>query len=343
MKFLLPAFVLGVGFVFPGKIVAAPINCGEPVPVSLFGTETTEFTFSGNAGDRILFNLLPEDGSASIETPAVDLLASVSGDPVVLGGQGLSVAELPTTGEYKFVARNPFPEAECCVDSELNLDWLGPSESQCADAALTFGENLVAEVGAVEEDLYNFVGSAGDTFSLTVTREPESTFGTTVQYELYGPDVAGSLIQGTVPVSNSQSTSVMDDLDLPVSGTYTLRIRVAEPFETPQNVAYVLFTQLTAPTTLFQRGDIDFSGDHDISDAINSLNFQFLGTFEPLCRDALDLNDSGDIDISDPVLSLLFLFVGGVTVAEPFSECGPDTTPDAPVELTCDSFPICNS
>ena len=51
---------------------------------------------------------------------------------------------------------------------------------------------------------------------------------------------------------------------------------------------------------VFRRGDVDTSGTVDVSDPLNSLSFQFLGTFEPPCLDAADSDDSGVIDVSDP-------------------------------------------
>ncbi len=91
----------------------------------------------------------------------------------------------------------------------------------------------------------------------------------------------------------------------------------------------------------FKRGDVDGSGELDISDAIATLNHLFLGTFQPDCLDAVDFNDSGDIDISDAVASLEYQFLGKAPPPEPGAAvCGFDPTPDGDIELGC-NFHIC--
>jgi hypothetical protein len=63
-----------------------------------------------------------------------------------------------------------------------------------------------------------------------------------------------------------------------------------------------------------------------------------LGTKAPICLDAADSNDSGVVDLSDAVYSLQFLFIGGPAPAAPFGACGMDGTEDG---LDCVTFPIC--
>lgn len=65
------------------------------------------------------------------------------------------------------------------------------------------------------------------------------------------------------------------------------------------------------------RGDADFDGGRNITDAIYILNFLFQGGPAPPCRDLADVNNDGaasgtdNIDISDAVFLLGFLFLGG--------------------------------
>lgn len=88
---------------------------------------------------------------------------------------------------------------------------------------------------------------------------------------------------------------------------------------------------------IFRRGDVDGSGALDITDPIANLGFQFLGTFDPICRDAHDFNDDGLIDISDPIGNLTHQFLGSAPPASPGKEaCGPDPTADG---LDCASYP----
>ncbi len=89
----------------------------------------------------------------------------------------------------------------------------------------------------------------------------------------------------------------------------------------------------------FRRGDGNDDGAVDVSDAIANLTFQFLGTFQPPCLDALDFDDSGMIDVSDPIANLTHQFVGGPPPAAPGKEtCGVDPGED---ELSCESFATC--
>ena len=87
------------------------------------------------------------------------------------------------------------------------------------------------------------------------------------------------------------------------------------------------------------RGDCNADGILDISDPVANLGFQFIGTFDPPCRDACDFNDDGIIDITDPIANLTHQFVGGPPPARPGKEvCGVDPTED---ELGCESFERC--
>lgn len=99
-------------------------------------------------------------------------------------------------------------------------------------------------------------------------------------------------------------------------------------------LALSLLTSLpgSLPAAEFVRGDANGSGDLDMSDALNLLNWQFQADEAPACEDAADLNDSGDVDVTDPVLLLDFLFKGGRAPSLPFPACGVDPTPD---DLSC--------
>jgi hypothetical protein len=90
----------------------------------------------------------------------------------------------------------------------------------------------------------------------------------------------------------------------------------------------------------FQRGDANADGKTDLSDAVFTLGFLFLGGPEPACLKSADIDDSGRIDISDPVGLLNYLFLSGREPAPPYPHCGIDASPDA---LSCATFPPCRS
>ncbi len=89
----------------------------------------------------------------------------------------------------------------------------------------------------------------------------------------------------------------------------------------------------------FLRGDCNADGVLDVTDPIANLSFQFIGTFDPPCRDALDFDDSGELDVTDPIANLTHQFVGGPPPAPPGKDtCGVDPTED---KLGCESFAAC--
>ncbi len=88
----------------------------------------------------------------------------------------------------------------------------------------------------------------------------------------------------------------------------------------------------------FSRGDATADGRADITDAVFTINFLFLGGAEPACRKSLDADDSGVIDVTDAVFWLNYLFLAGAAPSSPFPACGRDTTEDG---LGCAGFPTC--
>ena len=80
---------------------------------------------------------------------------------------------------------------------------------------------------------------------------------------------------------------------------------------------------------IFRRGDTNDDGKADISDAVTTLGFLFLGAPTALdCDKTADTNDDGKIDLSDPVALLNHLFLGVPAPPEPFAQCGLDPTED---------------
>jgi len=78
----------------------------------------------------------------------------------------------------------------------------------------------------------------------------------------------------------------------------------------------------------FRRGDVNGDGSFEISDPIYLLNWLFANGPEPPCLDAADLDDGGRIDIGDAINCLEFLFVGDWYPPYPHFNAGLDPTPD---------------
>jgi hypothetical protein len=85
------------------------------------------------------------------------------------------------------------------------------------------------------------------------------------------------------------------------------------------------------------RGDINADGQHDISDAVSSLEYLF-GSGSVPCEAAVDANNDDLINIADTIFVLSYLFAGGLPPEDPFSACGQDPAGSA---LDCASFPPC--
>ncbi len=78
--------------------------------------------------------------------------------------------------------------------------------------------------------------------------------------------------------------------------------------ETPQILRLRENNFRLVPATMFKRGDANSDSAVDIADAVNILNFLFIGTVEIECQDAADVDDNGGLDLSDPINLLNFLF-----------------------------------
>ncbi|MBI4601956.1 MAG: hypothetical protein HY721_08345 [Planctomycetes bacterium] len=100
----------------------------------------------------------------------------------------------------------------------------------------------------------------------------------------------------------------------PQGGDMTFELTVGEPAAPPS----------------FSRGDSNGDGKVNLSDAVGSLNYLFLGGASPACPDAADSQDDGKLDIADPVYLLNWLFLGGCVLAwPPPGSCGSDPHEDA--------------
>jgi hypothetical protein len=87
----------------------------------------------------------------------------------------------------------------------------------------------------------------------------------------------------------------------------------------------------------FLRGDPDASGKVDLTDAVQTLGYLFLGNGPTACLDASDTDDSGKVDLTDAILLLTHLYLGGDPPSAPFPDCGldPKGKPDLGCEESC--------
>ncbi|MEE3181192.1 MAG: hypothetical protein VX288_04735, partial [Planctomycetota bacterium] len=90
----------------------------------------------------------------------------------------------------------------------------------------------------------------------------------------------------------------------------------------------------------FLRADSDANGIVNLTDAIFTLNYLFLGGGEPSCLDASDSDNNGLVKLTDAIFLLNYLFLGGGAPPAPATECGldPEEPPDA---IGCERFTGC--
>jgi hypothetical protein len=106
-------------------------------------------------------------------------------------------------------------------------------------------------------------------------------------------------------------------------------------------VSCLATTASIGDTIPFRRGDSNVDGTVDLSDAVHSLGFLFLGSPSELdCLEASDSNGDATLDLTDAVYTLVYLFQGGQAPPVPGPlECGTI----AVSALGCDVYPACAS
>ncbi len=149
--------------------------------------------------------------------------------------------------------------------------------------------------------------------------------------EIEGEDFDSIIIKRDGAVIFEKSQLVMEQQVLLVDSNPPLGERVYSAVARKQFAECPeIFGKVTVPArTGFRRGDADATGTMDITDAIATLSFLFLGLGVLPCQDAADADDNGSLDISDPIFTLNRLFLGGELIPAPGPDaCGLDPTPD---------------
>ena len=77
------------------------------------------------------------------------------------------------------------------------------------------------------------------------------------------------------------------------------------------------FVSTIMPRGAFLRGDANRDGRVNLSDAVATLNYLFLGGARLPCDDAADADDDGALRITDPILTLNYLFLGSDVMKAP--------------------------
>ena len=142
--------------------------------------------------------------------------------------------------------------------------------------------------------------------------------------------LSGPAESGAIAAPEAAVTQV--DFTLP--GSYQFRLTVSD-HQTLDSTAHadtgpiiVLPEEQAGPE--FIRGDSDGSGLVDVTDAVATLGYLYLGAGKPACFDAADADDNGALELTDAVRILGYLFLGGGDLPAPSGVCGVDPTGDDP-------------
>jgi len=143
----------------------------------------------------------------------------------------------------------------------------------------------------------------------------------------------------SIPMAAAIRTSELPVEEPLLPGTRYLWTVLALGSAPEQDSPGPIWSFTTAGGTSMRRGDANADGRTDLSDAITTLNYLFLGTAALSCLDAGDADDSGGLNITDAIYLLGHLFLGGPAPPAPgIEDCGTDPTDDA---LSCEAQPQC--
>jgi hypothetical protein len=150
-----------------------------------------------------------------------------------------------------------------------------------------------------------------------------------------------AVYRGGAKVGEPATTSYTDSAGLADATEYCYTVKsIAGGVESAATASKCATTLPGGGGAQFRRGDADGSGKLDLTDAIFTLQFLFMGGKAPDCKDAADTDDSGKLDLTDAIASLQFQFMGGAAPAAPGpTTCGPD--PSAGDEYTVCDYTKC--
>lgn len=141
------------------------------------------------------------------------------------------------------------------------------------------------------------------------------------------------------PAADRRSSTTWPSLRRPATGRVIWLVAGLLALLAPRGIARAAEGP---PGPMFQRGDANQDGKLDLSDAVCTLHYLFVGgdgpCVRPGCMDALDASDNGNVEITDAINILGHLFLGAGPLPEPFGACGIDPTEDT---LDCAAHAAC--
>jgi hypothetical protein len=145
----------------------------------------------------------------------------------------------------------------------------------------------------------------------------------------------------TVAADTPTLINLEDELGTPPGGwSNILSYRGDPPTHPTLGDGTITIDFIDSLTNPFVRGDCNDDGGVDLSDAIFSLQFQFIGGDTPHCKAACNFDDGGDLDLTDAINILTYKFLGGSPPVTPYPACGGDE-PAVEGPQGCMSFDNC--
>jgi hypothetical protein len=303
----------------------------NPAPANWYGLnlffDGQESPGGGTAGISV-YAYTDEDGPDAGEPPP--FLADAA-----IPTMGWPIADIPGAGTLVHVSeakglRVTLTDYAVYTTDALNVDFVQIQEpgGLLSIAASDGAADLVGQFTILVDSLSappapeGLVATAGDA---RVTLSWGDVAGAT-GYNVYRGTASGGPYDKVNGAAIGATSFI--DTDVANGNTYFYVVRAVGPGGESGNSNEAQATPQVS-TGQFRRGDADGSGKLDLTDAIATLQYLYMGYAAPTCKDAADTDDSGKLDLTDAIASLQFQFMGGTPPASPGpTACGTDPTGD---------------
>jgi hypothetical protein len=301
--------------------------------VSLFASGSPASGSTQDFTDPVEYTITADDGSTKVYTvtvvprPPTDLVATPGVEEVSLAWQAPAEGSRPT-GYQVLRAGKKIADVPATVRTYVDTP-LEAGRRYCFNVKSVIGDvasvasssscttPTAAEVPNAPTDL----AATGGIGQVSLAWAAPAAGLAPTGYEVYRAAVKIADVPAT-------PTTYVDADPALVPGTsycYTVKSVAGDKTSDPSNESCAI---PQSPQAGFRRGDADGSGKLDLTDAIATLQFLYMGYTAPGCKDAADTDDSGVLDLTDAIASLQFQFMGGTPPAAPGpTACGPDPTP----------------
>ena len=262
------------------------------------------------------------------EVPDVAVIAQQAdvnlalGDVVTLDGSGSSGAD--GTGSYEWTIISG--DAEFIGPSNVAMPQLRLQVTGNVRAGLRFLDGACSDTATAEMEFNVFCEEEAEVASIVAPPGPHEE-GATVTLDSAGSSAGGrtwSIVSGPGEIQGTDHGNTVDILGTDV-GFVIVRLVVDDGI--CDNPGSMEVEVIFGSAVNWKRCDSNADAIIDLSDAVYTLNYMFLGDEAPACLDSADCNADDVLDISDPLYELNILFVGFPApgtwdTCEKFSACG---------------------